>query len=183
MLDKFLRLIASCILKCPLQLLFVLVLFASSCGTHKTAAKSDSFVQSSEQTQMTDTTSAKQVEQSKGEEGTIEVTTTTKTEYDTEKPINPETGKPPVKSEETTTTKKETAKRTETSSETNLNKGVSEDTNRNEQQASKSEVKEEKKESTQFKQVGWCAFSLSLLALIIFFIVKKFKKAKAVTNK
>lgn len=182
MLDKFFKLIASCVLRCPLQLLFVLVIFAS-CGTHKTATKSDSFAQSNEQTQMTDTTSVKQVEQSKREEETTEVTTTTKTEYDTEKPINPETGKPPVKSEETTTTKKETAKRTETSSETNIDKGVSEDTNRNEQQVSNSEVKEEKKESTQFKQIGWCAFSLSLLSLISFFIVKKFKKHKAVSNK
>lgn len=182
MLDKFLKLIASYILKCPLQLLFVLVLLAS-CGTHRTATKSDFFAQSNEQTQKTDTTSVKQIEQSKGEEETTEVTTTTKTEYDTEKPINPETGKPPVKSEETTTTKKETAKRTETSSETNINKGVSEDTSRNGQQSLNNEVKEEKKESTQFKQLGWCAFSLSLLALISLFIVKKIKKHKAVTNK
>lgn len=132
---------------------------------------------------MTDTTSVKQVEQSKGEEEIIEVTTTTKTEYDTEKPINPETGKPPVKSEETTITKKETAKRTEVSSETNINKGVSEDTSRNEQHASNSETKDERKESTQFKQIGWCAFSLSLLILISFFIVKKIKKHNAVSNK
>ena len=176
------KLIASYIIKCPLQLLFVLVLL-SSCGTHKTATKSDSFSQSNEQTQMTDTTSVKQVEQSKREEETTEVTTTTKTEYDTEKPINPETGKPPVKSEETTTTKKETAKRTETSSETNIDKGVSEDTSRNEQQVSNIETEDEREESTQFKQIGWCAFSLSLLALISFFIVKKIKKHKAVSNK
>lgn len=182
MLDKFFKLIASYIVKCPLQLLFVLVLFAS-CGTHKKATKSDFFAQSNEQTQKTDTTSVKQIEQSKGEEETTEVTITTKTEYDTEKPINPETGKPPVKSEETTTTKKETAKRTETSSETNINKGVSEDISRNGQQSLNNEVKEEKKESTQFKQLGWCAFSLSLLALISIFIVKKIKKHKVVTNK
>lgn len=182
MLDKFLKLIASCVVRCPLQLLFVLVIFAS-CGTHKTATKSDSFAQSNEQTQMTDTTSVKQVEQSKGEEETTEVTTTTKTEYDTEKPINPETGKPPVKSEETTTTKKETAKRTETSSETNIDKGVSEDTSRDEQQVSNSETEDEREESTQFKQIGWCIFSLSLLALISFFIVKKIKKHKVVSNK
>ncbi|MBW9276731.1 hypothetical protein [Bacteroides fragilis] len=177
MLDKFLKLIASCILRCPLQLLFVLVLFAS-CGTHKSATKSNSFAQSCEQTQMTDTTSVKQVKQSKGEEEITEVTTTTKTEYDTEKPVDPETGKPPIKSEETTTTKKETAKRTETSSETNINKGVSEDTNRNEQQASNSETEDEREESTQFKQIGWCAFALSFLALIIFYIVKKIKKTE-----
>lgn len=132
---------------------------------------------------MTDTTSVKQVEQSKGEEEITEITTTTKTEYDTEKPVDPETGKPPIKSEETTTTKKETAKRTETSSETSINKGVSEDTNRNEQQALNSETEEEREESTQFKQIGWCAFALSLLALITFYIVKKIKKRKVVTNK
>lgn len=182
MLDKFLKLIASCVLRCPLQLLFVLVLFAS-CGTHKTATKSDSFAQSNEQTQKTDTTSIKQVEQSKGEEETTEVTTTTKTEYDTEKPINPETGKPPIKSEETTTTKKETAKRTEVSSETNIDKGISEDASRNEQQVSSSEVKEEKKESTQLKQIGWCVFALSCLSLITYFIVKNIKKRKVVSNK
>lgn len=180
MLDKFLKLIETCILRCPLQLLFVLVLFAS-CGTHKTATKSDSFVQNNEQTQIIDTTSVKQTEQSKGEEEMTEVTTTTKTEYDTEKPVNPETGKPPVKSEETTTTKKETAKKTEKSSETNINKGVSEDTSRNEQQVSNSEVKEEKEESTQFKQIGWCVFALAILLLIIIFIVKKIKKRKVIT--
>ncbi len=182
MLDKFLKLIASYIVKCPLQLLLFLVIF-SSCGSHKLATKSNSFEQSNEQTQMTDTTSVKQVEQSKREEETTEVTTTTKTEYDTEKPINPETGKPPVKSEETTTTKKETAKRTKTSSETNIDKGVSEDTSRKEQQASNSETEDEREESTQFKQIGWCVFSLSLLALISFFIVKKIKKHKVVLNK
>lgn len=182
MLDKFLKLIASSVLRCPLQLLFVLVLFAS-CGTHKTATKSDSFAQSNEQTQMTDTTSVKQVEQSKGEEETTEVTTTTKTEYDTEKPINPETGKPPVKSEETTTTKKETAKRTETSSETNIDKGVSEDTTRNKNSSLKTDLKEQKTESTLFKQIGWCAFALTILLLVILFIVKKIKKHKVVSNK
>jgi hypothetical protein len=175
MLVKFLKLIASCVLRCPLQFLFVLVLFAS-CGSHKSATKSNSFVKSNEQTQMADTTSEKQVEQSKGEEEITEVTTTTKTEYDTEKPIDPETGKPPIKSEETTTTKKETAKRTEASSETNINKGVSEGTSREEQQVSNSEAKEVKQESTQFKQMGWCAFATSLLLLIIYFIVKKIKK-------
>lgn len=182
MLDKFLKLIASSVLRCPLQLLFVLVLFAS-CGTHKTATKSDSFAQSNEQTQMTDTTSVKQIEQSKGEEETTEVTTTTKTEYDTEKPINPETGKPPVKSEETTTTKKETAKRTETSSETNIDKGVSEDTTRNKNSSLKTDLKEQKTESTLFKQIGWCAFALTILLLVILFIVKKIKKHKVVSNK
>lgn len=182
MLDKFFKLIASCVLRCPLQLLFVLVLFAS-CGTHKTATKSDSFAQSNEKTQMTDTTSVKQIEQSKGEEETTEVTTTTKTEYDTEKPINPETGKPPVKSEETTTTKKETAKRTETSSETNIDKGVSEDTTRNKNSSLKTDLKEQKNESTLFKQIGWCAFALTILLLVILFIVKKIKKHKVVSNK
>lgn len=182
MLSKFLKLIASCVVRCPLQLLFVLVLL-SSCGTHKRVTKSDSFVQSNEQTQKTDSTSVKQVEQSKGEEEITEVTTTTKTEYDTEKPIDPETGKPPIKSEETTTTKKETAKRTEASSETNINKGVSEDTSRNGLKASNSEAKEVKQESTQFKQMGWCAFATSLLLLIAYFIVKKIKKSKVVKNK
>lgn len=132
---------------------------------------------------MTDTTSVKRVEQSEGKEESTEVTTTTKTEYDTEKPIDPETGKPPIKSEETTTSKKETARRTEASSETNINKGVSEGTSRKEQQVSNSEAKEVKQESTQFKQMGWCAFATSLLLLITFFIVKKIKKCKAVTNK
>lgn len=182
MLVKFLKLIASCVLRCPLQFLFVLVLFAS-CGSHKSATKSNSFVKSNEQTQMADTTSEKQVEQSKGEEEITEVTTTTKTEYDTEKPIDPETGKPPIKSEETTTTKKETAKRTEASSETNINKGVSESISREEQQVSNSEAKEVKQESTQFKQMGWCAFAISLLLLIVYFIVKKIKKNMVVNNK
>lgn len=182
MLAKFLKLIASCVLRCPLQLLFVLVLLAS-CGSHKSATKSNSFARSNEQTQMTDKTSVKQVEQSKGEEEITEVTTTTKTEYDTEKPVNPETGKPPIKSEETTTTKKETAKRTEASSETNINKGVSEDTSRNGLQVSNNEAKEVKQESTQFKQMGWCAFATSLLLLIAYFIVKKIKKNKVVKNK
>lgn len=172
MLDKFLRLMASYILRCPLQLLFVLVLFAS-CGTHKTATKSDSFVQSSEQTQMTDTTSVKQVKQSKGEEETIEVTTTTKTEYDTEKPVNPETRKPPVKSEETTTTKKENAKRTETSSEINLNKGLSGETNRNENIVMQNEIEKQREESTLFKQIGWCALSISVLFIIVWLLKRK----------
>lgn len=181
MLDKFLKLIASCILKCPLQLLLFLVIF-SSCGSHKLATKSNSFEQSNEQTQMTDTTSVKQIEQSKEEQETTEVTTTTKTEYDTEKPINPETGKPPVKSEETTTTKKETSKRTENASETDIIKGVSEDTTRNQNSSLKTDLKEQKTESTLFKQIGWCAFALTILLLVILFIVKKIKKRKVITN-
>lgn len=181
MLDKFLKLIASCILKCPLQLLLFLVIF-SSCGSHKLATKSNSFEQSNEQTQMTDTTSVKQIEQSKEEQETTEVTTTTKTEYDTEKPINPETGKPPVKSEETTTTKKETSKRTENVSETDINKGVSEDTTRNQNSSLKTDLKEQKTESTLFKQIGWCTFALTILLLVILFIVKKIKKSKVITN-
>lgn len=177
MLDSILNRIACHILKCPLQLLLFLVIF-SSCGSNKLATKSSSFEQSNEQTQMLDTTSVKQVEQSKEEQETTEVTTTKKTEYDTEKPINPETGKPPIKSEETTTKKKETNSKKETSSSTDTNKGITADVNRKENSIQESEIIEEKEESTLFKQIGWCALSIALLFVSSYFIYRKLKKEK-----
>ena len=150
----------------------------SSCGSNKLATKSDSSIQNSEQTSVSDTTSVKHNERSKEEENTTEVTITTKTEYDTDKPVDANTGKPPIKSEETTTKKKETSKKTETSSETDTNKGVTADINRKENSIQKNEVKKEKEESTLFKQIGWCVLSIVLLFVSSYFLYRKLKKEK-----
>lgn len=158
--------------------LMLTALFLSSCGSQKLATKSDSSIQNSEETSVSDTTSVKHNEQSKEEENTTEVTITTKTEYDTDKPVDANTGKPPIKSEETTTKKKETSKKTETSSETDTNKGITADVNRKENSIQKNEVKKEKEESTLFKQIGWCVLSIVLLFASAYFLYRKLKKEK-----
>lgn len=110
MLDRIMNFISLCVIKCPFQVLFLLLLF-NSCGTNKSATKNDYSMQVVEQAQIADTTTSKHVEKSNEEERTTELTTITKTEYDTEKPVNPDTGKPPVKSEEITQKTKEITKK------------------------------------------------------------------------
>ena len=119
MLDRIMNFISLCVIKCPFQVLFLLLLF-NSCGTNKSATKNDYSMQVVEQAQIADTTTSKHVEKSNEEERTTELTTITKTEYDTEKPVNPDTGKPPVKSEEITQKTKEITKKAENTSETNI---------------------------------------------------------------
>ena len=159
--------ISLCVVKCPFQVLFLLLLF-NSCGTNKSATKNDYSMQVVEQAQIADTTISKHVEKSKEEEKTTELTTITKTEYDTEKPVNPDTGKPPVKSEEITQKTKEITKKAENTSETNINKGMS-----GEIIVLQNEIEKQKEESTLFKQIGWCAISVSVLFIIVWLLKRK----------
>lgn len=126
-----------------------------------------------EQAQIADTTTSKHVEKSNEEERTTELTTITKTEYDTEKPVNPDTGKPPVKSEEITQKTKEITKKVENTSETNINKGMSGEINRKENIVLQNEIEKQREESTLFKQIGWCAISVSVLFIIVWLLKRK----------
>ena len=126
-----------------------------------------------EQAQIADTTTSKHVEKSNEEERTTELTTITKTEYDTEKPVNPDTGKPPIKSEEITQKTKEITKKAENTSETNINKGMSGEINRKENIVLQNEIEKQREESTLFKQIGWCAISVSVLFIIVWLLKRK----------
>lgn len=135
--------------------------------------KNDYSMQVVEQAQIADTTTSKHVEKSNEEERTTELTTITKTEYDTEKPVNPDTGKPPVKSEEITQKTKEITKKAENTSETNINKGMSGEINRKENIVLQNEIEKQREESTLFKQIGWCAISVSVLFIIVWLLKRK----------
>lgn len=172
MLDRIMNFISLCAVKCPFQVLFLLLLF-TSCGTNKSSTKNDYSMQVVEQAQIADTTTSKHVEKSNEEERTTELTTITKTEYDTEKPVNPDTGKPPVKSEEITQKTKEITKKAENTSETNINKGMSGEINRKENIVLQNEIEKQREESTLFKQIGWCAISVSVLFIIVLLLKRK----------
>ena len=126
-----------------------------------------------EQAQIADTTTSKHVEKSNEEEKTTELTTITKTEYDTEKPVNPDTGKPPVKSEEITQKTKEIPKKQKIHPKPTSIKECREKSTRKENIVLQNEIEKQKEESTLFKQIGWCAISVSVLFIIVWLLKRK----------
>lgn len=113
MYRKIMRWVERHILKCPFQVLAFIMLLGSSCGSHRSSVKTKSQTQSSVNILDSDTFSVSSSGNTVTEESFDETTTTYRVEYDTAQPVLESTGKPPVKSEETTSRHREASRKSE----------------------------------------------------------------------
>ncbi|RGN60392.1 hypothetical protein DXB58_12480 [Bacteroides sp. OM05-10AA] len=100
--------------------------------------------------------------------------------YDTDKPVDPVTGKPPIKSEKWTGTNKELDHNRQEDIEKKENLVSTESMFTKKQENIHLEGDKQKDESTIFKQIGWAGAGIALLIIscIIAWLVYKRKKKK-----
>ena len=166
-------------------LILIVCLFAlllvTSCGSSKSSTRSETLIETGNQTSKKDSTSLVENTKKKEAEDVIEVTEEKTTVYDTDKPIDPNTGKHPVQSETTKTTKKESNKKKGEEKNTALNQSTAEQTNDNTKIRDATEQTKQKDETTVPKQIGnmiWALVVLiSLVALVVIgWIIYKYRK-------
>lgn len=152
--------------------LFYLIIFVTSgiwfcsCGSHRSNLKQETSIESGSNHQRKDTASAShQVKKTEHEDVTETVEEVT-TVYDTDKPTDPGTGKPPVLSETKKTTKRETNKQSQEDKNTNLNQSTS--LNGQDRTAIKATEEEDKQkeETTVPRQIGWVVWGLVGLGIV-----------------
>lgn len=149
-----------------------------SCGSHRSNLKQETSIESVSNHQRKDTASAShQVKKTEHEDVTETVEEVT-TVYDTDKPTDPGTGKPPVLSETKKTTRKDSKKQSQEDKSANLNQSTS--LNGQDRTVIKATEEEEKQkdETTVPRQIAgivWAAVAL-VLVIIIWRVIKS--KAK-----
>jgi len=138
-----------------------------SCGSSKSNLKHTVTTEQNSTTQKNDSSVSEKkvviVENEKSNEEIKEVTT----EYDTDKPIDPETGKHPVKKETVKTTSKgnTSAKRTEDDTKS-ISTTVKKSTV-DKKEAVTVEQNKQKSETNVFNQIKWLVLSLALLGIVV----------------
>lgn len=138
-----------------------------SCGSSKSSLKQTVITEQNSTTQKTDSSVTEKkvviVENEKSNEEIKEVTT----EYDTDKPIVPETGKHPIKKETVKTISKgnTSVKRTEDDTK-NISTTVEQSTV-DKKESVTVEQNKQKSETNVFKQIKWIVLSLALLGIVV----------------
>ena len=146
--------------------LMLVMSIVCSCGSSKSSIKQTVSAEQKSTTQKNDSSVTEKkvviVENGNSNEEIKEVTT----EYDTDKPINPETGKYPVKKETVKTTSKgnTSVKRTEADTK-NISTTVEQSTV-DKKEAVTVEQNKQKGETNIFKQIKWLVLSLALLGIV-----------------
>lgn len=138
-----------------------------SCGSSKSNLKQTVTTEQNSTTQKTDSSVSEKkvviVEDEKSNEEIKEVTT----EYDTDKPINPETGKHPVKKETVKTTSKRNTSAKRTEDDTKSISTTVEQSTVDKKESVIVEQNKQKSETNVFKQIKWLVLSLSLLGIVV----------------
>lgn len=152
----------------------------SSCGSHRSNMKQDISANLAVESNKEDSTSSdKNIQVTESDEVT-EAVESYEVNYDTDKPIDPATGKPPMKSEKWTGANK----KAEHNRQENIDKKEisisSESTFSRQQEDVHLQADERKDESTIFKQIGLAGAGIALLIIscIIAWLVYKRKKKK-----
>ena len=140
----------------------------TSCGSHQSSIKRETTIEFGSNRQRKDTTSASMQVKKNEDENVAEETEEVTTVYDTSRPNDPITGKPPVFSETKKTTKKETNNKKNESLNTTLNQSIILLTNDSTKVGDKNEKVNQKIETAVPRQIGWIVWGLvSLVGLII----------------
>jgi hypothetical protein len=152
-----------------------------SCGSHKSTTKQEMFIEESLYHQHKDTFSVSQQVEKTEHEDIIETIEEVTTLYDTGKPIDPQTGRPPLLSETKKNTRKETNKKKEEKTNTQENQSSDDQTFSRSQENDKHDVQKHKDETTIPKQIGGLVWAISALAVIVIIgkIVNKKNNSKA----
>ena len=137
-----------------------------SCGSSKSSLKQTTATEQKSTTQKNDSSVTKKnvviVENEKSNEEIKEVTT----EYDTDKPINPETGKHPVKKETVKTISKGSTSAKRTEADTKSISTTVEESKVDKKEFVTVEQNKQKSETNVFKQIKWLVLSLALLGIV-----------------
>lgn len=152
----------------------------SSCGSHRSNMKQDvSTALATESNKKDSVSSDKNVQVTESGKVTEEVESY-EVNYDTDKPIDPATGKPPMKSEKWTGAKKKSELDRQENTDNKENSVSDESTFSRQQENVHLNADERKDESTIFKQIGWAGAGIALLIVscIIAWLVYKRKRKK-----
>lgn len=137
-----------------------------SCGSSKSSLKQTTITEQKSITQKNDSSVTEKkvviVENENSNEEIKEVTT----EYDTDKPINPETGKHPVKKETVKTTSKSNTSMKRTKDDTKNISTTVEQSTVDKKESVTVEQNKQKSETNIFKQIKWLVLSLALLGIV-----------------
>ena len=147
--------------------LMLVMSIVCSCGSSKSSLKQTTATEHKSTTQKNDSSVSEKnvviVENEKSNEEIKEVTT----EYDTDKPINPETGKHPIKKETVKTTSKGNTSAKRTEDDTKSISTTVEQSTVDKKESVIVEQNKQKSETNVFKQIKWLVLSLSFLCIVI----------------
>lgn len=149
----------------------------SSCGSHRSNMKQNASTDVSVETHRKDSASSGNSVQVTESGKVTESVESYEVNYDTDKPIDPATGKPPMKSEKWTGTNKKSEHKRQENIDKKENSTSSESTFSRQQEDVHLQTDERKDESTIFKQMGWAGAGIALLIIscIIAWLVYKKK--------
>lgn len=158
-----------------LSLLLLLVTLLYSCGSHKSAMKQETTIESVSNHQRKDTASFIEQVQKIVHEDVTETIEEVTTVYDTSQPVDSATGRPPVLSETKKTTKRESNKQSQEDKATNLNQSSVHQSDDSTKIADKNEETKQKDETTVPREIGgivWALVALGVVGIVGFIIYK-----------
>lgn len=152
----------------------------SSCGSHRSNMKKDISANLTIESHKDDSASSVKNVQVTESGKVTEAVESYEVNYDTDKPIDPATGKPPMKSEKWTGANKKSEHNRQENIDKKENSISSESTFSRQQEDVHLQADERKDESTILKQIGWAGAGIALLIIscIIAWLVYKRKKRK-----
>lgn len=159
------------ILRCPLQGMVALLFLVTACGSHKNSVKGKTESDTSVSVLSTDSFSGSRQGNTRIEESFNETTTTTHVEYDTSLPVLESTGKPPVKSEETTTRHREALRNTEENRQSEMAGAGSVTVNKDERTKESEQTKDSVTSGYPVKIL--LIVSIVLLLVIVLWLIKR----------
>lgn len=166
------------------RLIYITILLTSaiwfmSCGSHRSNMRQDTSTDLAVENHKKDSASSdKKVEIIESDKAT-ESAESYEVNYDTDKPVDPVTGKPPIKSEKWVGAKKESEFHKQENVEQTNNLVSNESTFSRQQENVHLEASKQKDESTILKQIGWVGVGSALLivsCIIAWLVYKKRNK-------
>ena len=166
------------------RLIYITILLTSaiwfmSCGSHRSNMRQDTSTDLAVENHKKDSASSdKKVEIIESDKAT-ESAESYEVNYDTDKPVDPVTGKPPIKSEKWVGAKKESELHKQENVEQTNNSLSNESTFSRQQENVHLEASKQKDESTILKQIGWVGVGSALLivsCIIAWLVYKKRNK-------
>ncbi len=161
-------------------ILLTLAIFFTSCGSHRSNMKQDVSTDVAVETHRTDSASSDKNVQVTESGKVTEAVESYEVNYDTDKPIDPATCKPPIKSEKWTGANKKSEYNRQEHIDNKENSISDESTFARQKENVHLEASKQKDESTILKQIGWAGVGAALLIIscIIAWLVYKRKKKK-----
>ena len=167
------------------RLIYIIILLTSaiwfiSCGSHRSNMKQDISTDLATESHKKDSASSdKKIEIIESDKATESVESY-EVNYDTDKPVDPVTGKPPIKSEKWTGTNKNSDYNRQENIDNKENSISDESTFAQQKENVHLEASKQKDESNILKQHGWAGVGTALLIIscIIAWLVYKKKRKK-----